>query len=111
MLGEAVWPPILILQGFIVAKIYVYSVFDKVACVYGPLFQAVNNGIAVRNVVHMLENVKPYDRPSFVLFKMGSFNDETGAIDVGDGPARIDIDIPRFDDFAERKFSFEKEGE
>lgn len=90
------------------AKTCVYSVFDKVACLYGPLFQAVNDAIACRNVVHMLEKVKPYDRPSFELHRMGLFYDDTGVFIVEDLPTKIDVEIPRFDDVETRKFSFEE---
>lgn len=91
------------------AKTYVYSVRDMVAHLYGPLFQAVNDAIACRNVVHMLEKVKPYDRPYFALERIGSFDDDTGLFLVEAIPVKIDVELPRFDDVAPRRFSFEEE--
>lgn len=85
-----------------------YSMRDKVADLYGPVFQAVNDAIAVRNVVHMLEKVKAYDRPSFQLYRLGTFDDMLGVFEIESEPVYIDVDCPRFDDVEERKFSFEE---
>lgn len=58
-----------------------YTVYDKVAQHYGPIFQAVNSGVAMRNFRNLLKEVTPIDRDAYVLREVGEFDDETAIID------------------------------
>lgn len=85
-----------------------YSIYDEGAQAYGPVFQAVNRAVAIRNTVHFLEKVKPYDRSSFSLIELGTFHEETGEI-VSNIQA-VNFDMPSFEDVSPRKFAFEEDG-
>jgi len=58
--------------------ISLYTIRDKVAEECGPVFQATNDGVAVRSTVKILsQSVDPND---YELLCIGAFNTETGAI-------------------------------
>lgn len=56
-----------------------YSIYDKDANEYGPLFNAKNALIASRYVEQMLEEVKNVD--PYALYRMGEYDTEKGIID------------------------------
>jgi len=58
-----------------------YSIYDKLAEEYGPVFQAKNKAIADRNYNQMLtkQNLNPEE---YQLYKLSTFDNETGEIDV-----------------------------
>jgi hypothetical protein len=49
---------------------YLYSIFDKVAEEFGPLFEAKNDGVALRNYFQLVKN-SAIDGDEFVLYKLG----------------------------------------
>ena len=53
-----------------------YSIFDKDAKEYGPLFNAKNDIVASRYVEEMLKEVNHAD--SYALYRMGEFDTENG---------------------------------
>jgi len=57
-------------------KTSVYVIFDRVAEESGPLFEAVNDGIALRNFKNVLENVPSYQRGDYRLFKVGEYTNK-----------------------------------
>lgn len=74
-----------------------YCVFDRVAVQSGPVFQAVNDGVASRAMAQLLEKVPAYDHDAYRLFYVGTFDDEKMLI-KGDEPEQVEWDIPRFAD-------------
>lgn len=58
-----------------------YVVYDRVAQESGPIFTAVNDGVALRNVRGLLKDVVPYDRPSYRLMYLGEYDTSTMTID------------------------------
>lgn len=53
-----------------------YSIYDKDAQEYGPLFNAKNDIVASRYVEEMIKDVKHCD--SYALYCMGEFDTENG---------------------------------
>ena len=56
-----------------------YSIYDKDANEYGPLFNAKNALIASRYVEQMLNEVKNVD--PYAVYRMGEYDTEKGIID------------------------------
>jgi len=55
-----------------------YSIKDVVADEFGPVFQSVNDGVAVRSAVNVLKSAEnPAD---YELYRIGAFNSDTGAL-------------------------------
>lgn len=55
-----------------------YSIKDVVAEEFGPVFEAVNNGVAIRNFSNVLKETKyPED---YELYKLGNYDESTGEI-------------------------------
>lgn len=57
---------------------FVYSVYDRKAERYGPLFEALNHEVAARQYVQMMKDVLPLFRGEYGLFCVGKFNFITG---------------------------------
>lgn len=57
-----------------------YSIYDKDAKEYGPLFNAKNNLVASRFVEDMMKGVKCID--SFDLYFMGEYDTEHGIVNT-----------------------------
>lgn len=55
-------------------KQYVYTIYDKVAGMFGPLFEAVNDGVAIRQFRQIIRNVDPDSKGDFVLRVIGLFD-------------------------------------
>lgn len=49
-----------------------YAIFDKVAECSGPIFEAINDGVAMRMARHTLSGVE--EEKDFVLLRLGTFN-------------------------------------
>ena len=59
-------------------KTYVYCIFDKVANEGGPLFQAKNDAVALRQFQMMREGLHKEVRPDdFKLFRLGFYDSDT----------------------------------
>lgn len=69
-----------------------YCLYDRVAEEAGPLFHAVNDGVALRQTVQTLKPLPPTIREEYSLFRVGSYDARTMKIDVC-VPQEIDITI------------------
>ncbi|MDR0403910.1 MAG: hypothetical protein LBH35_10015 [Treponema sp.] len=69
-------------------KTRVYSIHDKLAEEYGPLFQAKNDEVALRNFQKLVVSQK-LEESEFSLYFVGIFDTETGAIDVPEREAIV----------------------
>ena len=61
-------------------KAVIYTVFDKVAEEYGPLFEAKNDGVALRQFKQLIDTVVVGNRDDYVLYSCGTFDHENGAL-------------------------------
>lgn len=83
-----------------------YSVQDRVAELYGPVFQAVNVGVARRMVMRMMAEVAKYDRDSYRLIHIGYFDDVLGRVESFENPSVVELEFPRLDEIKGREFDF-----
>lgn len=61
-------------------KSVIYTVFDKVAEEYGPLFEAKNDGVALRQFKQLLNTVVVENRDDYVLYSCGTFDHDAGVM-------------------------------
>jgi len=54
----------------------VYTVYDKVAAEGGPLFQAKNDGTAMRSFIHLIADNKVDSALDYVLYCIAEWNPE-----------------------------------
>ncbi|AXL15585.1 nonstructural protein [Microviridae sp.] len=63
-----------------------YSIYDSVAGFYSPVFIAENNAHAIRM---MTQSIDMNHKTDFALWKLGTFNPDTGEIRETDKPTMI----------------------
>ena len=71
-----------------------FVVYDTIAGESGPVFEAKNNGVALRKVDELLKAVK--FRNEFKLLCVGSIDHETNVVTV-DGTVEVDISLEEED--------------
>lgn len=54
-----------------------YVIYDKLAEDSGPIFQAVNDGVALRQTVNILKDVPPYVHHEYQLIHLADFDTST----------------------------------
>lgn len=69
--------------------IYVYSVFDNLAKRFGPLFEAINDEVATRSYIMMMDKVDERFKSEYSLHKIGKFDNNTGIFLPEDQPIKI----------------------
>lgn len=55
-------------------KTILYTIFDRVAEEAGPVFEAVNDGVAMRNFRNLLKDVPAYQHGDYRIYRLGSFD-------------------------------------
>lgn len=55
-------------------KTNMYTVFDRVAEEAGPVFEAVNDGVAIRQFRNLLKDVPSYQHGDFRIYRIGTFD-------------------------------------
>lgn len=60
----------------------IYSIFDKVALEFGPLFEAKNSAVALRNFQMMFRRDKVSNPADFDLYQLGICDHDSGQISV-----------------------------
>ena len=89
-------------------KFNLYTIRDCVAEQCGPVFQAVNDGVALRNVRAMMDKVPDYDRDAYKMFRLGVFDDEKCEIYYDQKVEEVSIRFPKFSELPDRKLVEEK---
>lgn len=74
-----------------------YCIYDRVAGEAGPLFQAVNDQVAVRQSINVLHTIPLSLRPDYQLLCVGQFDSRTCNIDLLPdtlpGMSHIEVDM------------------
>lgn len=65
-------------------KAVIYTVFDKVADEYGPLFEAKNDKVALRQFKQLIATVVVENRDDYVLYSCGTFDHDSGTMVLSD---------------------------
>lgn len=74
-----------------------YAIYDKVAMEYGPNFEAVNNGVASRQFVSLLNKENAVVHPDdYSLVHLGYFvrGEGTIFIQINDVPQILSTEVP-----------------
>lgn len=67
-----------------------YSIYDRVAMDFGPIFQARNDGVAVRAFRSHLEG-KAVSQEEYCLMHVGEFDSERGAVSGVEKPRTVEV--------------------
>lgn len=59
-----------------------YVIYDRVAEKSGPVFQSVNDQVAYRSYVRLIQESPHLNKDEYVLFRIGTFNERTMTIDA-----------------------------
>jgi len=65
------------------AKMNLYVVYDKIAGECGPVFEAKNDGVAMRQYRHLINENPTVDQDDFSLMKVGKIDKESMIIEPG----------------------------
>lgn len=76
-------------------KSMLYVVFDKVAQESGPIFEAKNDGVAIRQFTQLMEK-NPIDRQEFALLCLGEIDHGTNEIMPTVPPREILVPLPQY---------------
>lgn len=55
-------------------KTILYTIYDLVAEEAGPVFEAVNDGVAMRNFRNLLKEIPAYQHGDYRIYRLGSFD-------------------------------------
>lgn len=67
-----------------------YTIYDKSAEEAGPVFDAVNDAIAIRNTVRTLLEIPPHISGDYVLYRVGDWDNKSMVV-CPCAPFEIDI--------------------
>lgn len=70
-----------------------YVVYDRVAEEAGPIFCAVNDGVARRQYRGILQNVSPVDMDSYKLYCLGMYNSEEMTVEGAAVPMEVAMEV------------------
>lgn len=66
-----------------------YSIFDRIAEEFGPVFEAKNDSVAIRNWRNTLERAEGVREDEYRLYWIGTIDHSTGKIVPTDIPAEV----------------------
>lgn len=67
----------------------IYTIYDRTAEEAGPLFEAPNDGVALRNFRNLMEKVPGYQRSDYRLYNVGVWNTHTMEAELCEKPEEI----------------------
>jgi len=70
-----------------------YVIYDKTAAEAGPVFQAVNQGIALRGAVTSLGGLPKALREEYSLYHIGYVNSKLMSVESMPAPVEIDMTL------------------
>lgn len=69
--------------------IRLYTIYDRVAEEAGPIFSAINDGVAVRQFRQLSREISPIDKDSYKLYFLGQFDTSVMSITVEVLPSEV----------------------
>lgn len=76
-------------RGTIMAKMNLYVVYDKIAGECGPVFEAKNDGVAMRQYRHLINENPTVVQDDFSLMQVGTIDKESMIIE----PLQLLLDL------------------
>ena len=70
---------------------FLYSIQDKTANRFGPLFEAINDDVAARLYIQQINKVNEQFRDEYALYKVGEYNTLTGFITPENYPKKLEL--------------------
>ena len=58
-------------------KVNIYTIYDKVACEAGPIFQAKNDGVALRCFMSLMKDTPNIVPSDYDVYCLGEFDTDT----------------------------------
>ena len=66
-------------------KVNIYTIYDKVACESGPIFQAKNDGVALRCFMSLMKDTPSVNPTDYDVYCLGEFDTENRSFVPEDG--------------------------
>ncbi len=73
-------------------KVNVYTIYDKVACEAGPIFQAKNDGVAFRCFMSLVKDSHASNPTDYDVYCLGQFDTESRTFVPEDNYGRLVIE-------------------
>jgi hypothetical protein len=81
------------------AKMNLYVVYDKIAGECGPVFEAKNDGVAMRQYRHLINENPTVIQDDFSLIQVGTIDKESMIIEPGqDYHVLIDLEVKELEE-------------
>ena len=58
-------------------KVNIYTIYDKVACEAGPIFQAKNDGVALRCFMSLIKDTPNINSTDYDVYCLGEFDTDS----------------------------------
>ena len=72
-------------------KVNIYTIYDKVACEAGPIFQAKNDTVALRCFMSLMKDTSSVNPTDYDVYCLGEFDTEKRSFVPEDGYGRLAI--------------------
>ena len=73
-------------------KVNIYTIYDKVACEAGPIFQAKNDGVALRCFMSLMKETPNVDPSDYDVYCLGEFDTDIRSFVPVDNYGRLVIE-------------------
>lgn len=73
-------------------KVNVYTIYDKVACEAGPVFQAKNDAVAFRCFMSLIKDANAANPTDYDVYCLGNFDTESRTFVPEDNYGRLVIE-------------------
>ena len=73
-------------------KVNIYTIYDKVACEAGPIFQAKNDGVALRCFMSLIKDTPNIVPSDYDVYCLGEFDTDSRSFVPGDNYGRLVIE-------------------
>ena len=73
-------------------KVNIYTIYDKVACESGPVFQAKNDGVALRCFMSLIKDTPSINPTDYDVYCLGEFDTEARSFVPVDNYGRLVIE-------------------
>ena len=73
-------------------KVNIYTIYDKVACEAGPIFQAKNDTVALRCFMGLMKDTPSVNPTDYDVYCLGEFDTESRIFNAVDNYGRLVIE-------------------
>lgn len=91
-------------------KMRVYAIYDRVAEEGGPIFSAVNDGVAIREFRALIQQCSPVDRDAYKLYLLGVYDSDKVMVFPEDRPVEVIIEVGRLGLYTKEEIAKMAEG-